>query len=287
MKTDILIDSIQFAEGLRWREGKLWFCDLWAKRVYTVDPRGLLQCVLSLDDEPVALGWLRDGSLLVMSLYRRELQRYEEGRCSLYADLSMSAPGYAHDFTVSKDNNVYVSVSGFYPRQGVKPVTSSIYCITPQQEVRMAASNIRYPNGIQLLNNQGQLVVSETFAAAVSILEVGKDSRLSNRQEYLAFDDKGFSVAFDAAGVPIDLNRYYPDGLCVDERRGCLWVACPGRNEVLAITPGGIKARISARAIPFDCAIDSVGNTLFIGSSNANKSNPKGQIECCDISHVG
>lgn len=61
MFTAVLIDTIKFAEGLRWHNDQLQFCDLWAKKVYCYDKSSQLSNALCLDDEPVSLGWLSDG----------------------------------------------------------------------------------------------------------------------------------------------------------------------------------------------------------------------------------
>lgn len=284
MNTKILIDNIKFAEGLRWHNNELWFCDLWSNKIYKVDQKNKLSCQVELDDQPVSLGWLSDGSMLVSSLYERKLLQSKDGVFSCYADLSSTEPGYAHDFVVSSQDYVYISTSGFYPSYKTIPVTSNILLITPEKEVRIAASNIRYPNGIKFIDSEQRLLVSETFAATVSAFEVSKDHTLINQRGFYSFDNKGFDVEFDKNGVPSDLNRYYPDGICFDQKRNILWVASPGRNEVVAINKKGIQKVIKTRLIPFDCSLgDMSSNRLYIGSSNGDKDNPKGMIEYVEL----
>ncbi|WP_367608332.1 SMP-30/gluconolactonase/LRE family protein [Legionella sp. W05-934-2] len=284
MKTRTLIDNIKFAEGLRWHNNELWFCDLWSNKIYKIDQNNKLSCQIELDDQPVALGWLSDDSMLVASLYERKLLQLKDGVFSCYADLSNTQPGYAHDFVISSQDYVYISTSGFYPSYKAKPVTSNILLITPEKEIRTAASNIRYPNGIKLIDSEKRLLVSETFAASVSEFQVSKDHSLIHQRNYYSFDNKGFDVEFDKNGVPFDLNRYYPDGICFDEKREILWVASPGRNEVVAINKKGIQEVIKIRLIPFDCSLSGVSNNrLYIGSSNGDKVNAKGMIEYVDL----
>ena len=40
-----LIDGLGFAEGLRWRDGKLWFSDFLTRKVQSVDLGGALEWV--------------------------------------------------------------------------------------------------------------------------------------------------------------------------------------------------------------------------------------------------
>ncbi len=72
--TQVLVDGLCFGEGPRWRDGKLWFSDMHANTVYTVDPKGNLETIVTLDDDqPSGLGWLPDGRLLVVSMLDRRL----------------------------------------------------------------------------------------------------------------------------------------------------------------------------------------------------------------------
>ena len=49
--TQVLVDGLCFGEGPRWRDGKLWFSDMHANTVYTVDPKGNLETIVTLDDD--------------------------------------------------------------------------------------------------------------------------------------------------------------------------------------------------------------------------------------------
>jgi sugar lactone lactonase YvrE len=280
MQSEICIHGLTMTEGLRWHNDQLWFCDLKEKKVYSLDTDMQLNCVLHLHDEPVALGWLRNGNMLVCSLYDRNILEYTpEKTIQPYADLGCCAPGYAHDFCVSSEDFIYISASGFYPAANAKVVASPIMLIDPQGQVTRASEDIGYPNGIALLDQEHKLVVSETFAARLSLFEVSSDHQLVNRKILYQFDTEGFQVNFDANGIPKDMTRYYPDGLCFDSDRELIWVASPGRNEVVGIhLSGHLEAVIQTRAIPFDCALQPNTNKLFIASSQGGK--PKeGNIE--------
>ena len=47
--TTILIDGLQFPEGPRWHGGRLWFSDMNAQKVMTVDLAGNLQTVVEVE----------------------------------------------------------------------------------------------------------------------------------------------------------------------------------------------------------------------------------------------
>ena len=77
---ETLIDGLDFGEGPRWHDGLLWYSDFYQRAVYTVDDSGNRETVLVLDDQPSGLGWLPDGTLLVVSMTKRMIVRYDGQR---------------------------------------------------------------------------------------------------------------------------------------------------------------------------------------------------------------
>ena len=61
----VLAEGIYFGEGPRWRSGRLWFSDFYARAVKSVSLAGDLRTEFEIDDRPSGLGWMPDGSLLV------------------------------------------------------------------------------------------------------------------------------------------------------------------------------------------------------------------------------
>ena len=70
-ETRVLLDGLRFPEGPRWHDGKLWFSDMHAGCVMTIDLERPRRNILTSDDEPSGLGWLPDGRLLVVSMQER------------------------------------------------------------------------------------------------------------------------------------------------------------------------------------------------------------------------
>ena len=58
-----------------WRDGRLWFSDFHAHSVSSVSLAGDVRVELEINDQPSGLGWLPDGSLLVVSMVKRQLER--------------------------------------------------------------------------------------------------------------------------------------------------------------------------------------------------------------------
>ena len=67
-----LVDGIDFGEGPRWHEGRLWYSDFYQHTVYAVTPSGEREAIhAGLADRPSGLGWMPDGTLLVVSMTER------------------------------------------------------------------------------------------------------------------------------------------------------------------------------------------------------------------------
>ena len=212
---------------------------------------------------------------------KRELLRYYRDQLSVYKTLEIAVPGYCHDFTVSQDDVIFLSASGFYPSYNAKPVKSNILMILPNKDIKIAAKDIGYPNGIVITPDGKNLIVAESFSATISSFEINKNYNLVNRKVWAKFDDLGFQVSFDENGIPIDMNRHYPDGICFDDELSAVWVASPGKKEVLCVNQDNkILKTINTISRPFDCILGGKdGRTLFIASSDMVKEERTGKIE--------
>lgn len=283
--TEIFLDGFSVTEGLRWHQNHLWFCDLWEHKIYCFDIDGSKTKEITIDDKPAGLGWLSDGTLLITSLMKRELLSYRNNQLSVFKTLELAEPGYCHDFTVTQDDFIYLSASGFYPAYNVRPVKSNILMITPNKEIKIAAKELGYPNGIVITPDGKNLIVSETFSASISIFEINDDHTLINQKVWAKFDDLGFQVSFDKNGIPTNMSRHYPDGICYDDQLNAVWVASPGKNEVLCVAKNSEILRIvHTISRPFDCVLGGKENrTLYIATSDMIGSNRTGKIEQVNV----
>ena len=73
--TKVLAEGIYFGEGPRWHDGRLWFSDFYAHEVKSVSLAGDLRTEFEIDDQPSGLGWTPDGSMLIVSMTRRQVLR--------------------------------------------------------------------------------------------------------------------------------------------------------------------------------------------------------------------
>ncbi|GJF05235.1 SMP-30/gluconolactonase/LRE family protein [Pseudonocardia sp. D17] len=115
MEPTPLLDGLRFAECPRWHDDRLWFCDMHARRIMTVDEHGHAETVVQFARgvTPAGLGFLPDGSLLVVNLERPViLRRTVDGAVTEYADLTSLAVGPLNDLAVDRHGRAYVGSSG-------------------------------------------------------------------------------------------------------------------------------------------------------------------------------
>ncbi len=93
---NVLMENIAFGEGPHWKNGNLWFSDMHSQQVIKLAPTGSWEIVVALqDDQPSELGWLPDGDLLIVSMQKRQILRFNGKDLLVHADLSQMANYHA------------------------------------------------------------------------------------------------------------------------------------------------------------------------------------------------
>jgi sugar lactone lactonase YvrE len=255
--TSVLLDGLWFPEGPRWHAGKLWFSDMLAQRVMTVDLDGHAEMVVPVPGRPSGLGWLPDGRLLVVSMTDRRLLRRDSNGLTEVADLSTLTSGYCNDMVVDRHGRAYIGHFGFdLEALPITPRLAEIVLVLPDGTARIVADALAFPNGAVMTPDERTLVVAETLAARLTAFVVEPDGSLTHRRIWAAFDDLGF-------GLPD--GRVTPDGICLDAE-GAIWVASPASAEVLRVREGGVVTdRVSVVTAPYACMLGGPDRrTLFV-----------------------
>src|SRR5881227_2026909 len=92
-----LYEGGHYYEGPRWHAGRWYVSDFYDRAVYAVGEDGRSEEVMQVEQQPSGLGWLPDGSLLVVSMRdRRLLRRAPDGSVSLHADIAALCGGNAN-----------------------------------------------------------------------------------------------------------------------------------------------------------------------------------------------
>lgn len=215
-----LLDGGAFFESPRWHEGRWWFSDFFRRVVIAVDETGRTEEILRVEAQPSGLGWLPDGSLLVVSMRdRRVLRRAPDGTVSAHADLAELCDAHANDMVVGAEGRAYVGNFGF--DLGVaEPAATSLICVEPDGTARRVVDDLRFPNGSVITPDGHTLIVGETWAARLTAFTLEPDGSLSHRRTW--------------AVVP----QTAPDG-CTLDAEGYVWLADARNNRCVRVAEGG------------------------------------------------
>ena len=274
-ETEISATGLAFPEGPRWHDDRLWFTDQHARRIYAMQASGALQTVAHTSDLPGGLGWLPDGTLLVVYMTQRRIMRLSGTKLHPYADLSQHARFHCNDMVVDAVGRVYAGNFGFDLHGGAAMRATEIILIDSDGAIEPFATDVVFPNGSVITPDGTQLLVAETFAHRISAFDLDSDGRLQSRW------------------VWAELGEATPDGICLD-REGALWVASPGTREVIRVKQDGdILARCTTRGTPYACMLGGHGRrTLFVCSAETDDPDQaarrkSGRIEQVDVAAPG
>ena len=220
MALETLLGGLTFPEGPRWHGGRLWFSDFYNYRVVAVGMDGKAETMATVPECPSGLGWMPDGSLLVVSMLDRKLVRATPNGLTVHADLSTIAGGPCNDMVVDKLGRAYVGNFGYERFKGEAAKPAKLARVDPDGTVTVVAEDMLFPNGSVIVPDGSRLIVGETMGNRLTSFDIGADGSLSNRRIF---------------GAAPDL---FPDGICLDAE-GAIWVADPRGNRVVRVQEGG------------------------------------------------
>ena len=242
-----LVDKIAFPEGPRWHDGRLYFSDMHAHKVLTVDMNGKTETVCEVPNRPSGLGWLPDGTMLVVSMTDRKLMRLERGALKLHADLSKLAGWDCNDMVVDKQGRAYVGNFGYDLHKNSEQKDADLIMVTPDGKASVVATGLKFPNGTVITRDGKTLIVGESMGRRLSAFDIAADGTLSNRR------------------VWAEIAPALPDGICLDAE-GAIWSASPFTNETIRVFEGGrVAERIKTEQMSIACTLGGAdGKTLFL-----------------------
>ncbi|MDP5184436.1 SMP-30/gluconolactonase/LRE family protein [Blastococcus sp. BMG 814] len=231
-----MLEGGSYFEAPRWRDGQWWVSDFYRHTVSRVAAAGGPETVvLEVENQPSGLGWLPDGSLLVVSMKDQRLLRLTDGEVSTHADLSAVCGGHLNDMVVDAAGRAYVGDFGFDLMGGGAPAPASLKRVDPDGTVTVVAEGLRFPNGSVITPDGGTLLVGETWGNRFSAFDIAADGSLGPRRTWAEFGPEpvGGSVEELLGQVVV-----VPDG-CTLDAEGHVWVADGFGSRVLRVAPGG------------------------------------------------
>lgn len=216
----VAAEGFIFLEGPRWHNGELWFSDMWDYKVRRLSVDGAVSDVIDIPGRPSGLGFMPDGSLLIVSMSDQRVMRLQDGELSLHADLSGTVQADCNDMVIDDHGRAYVGNFGYDIFNDAEPRKAELILIEPDGSHRVVAEDLMFPNGMVLMNDGATLVVAETFGHCLTAFDCAQDGSLSNRRKFA------------------DLGEYTPDGICLDVGGG-IWVASFMTGDFIRVIDGG------------------------------------------------
>ncbi len=211
-----LADGFVFGEGPRWRDGALWLSDMHGEAVYSTTMSGQKTMRLALPGkQPSGLGFLPDGSVLIVSMTDRRLLRLApDGTSAMHADLAGLVADELNDMVVAADGTAFV---GSYPRERG---TGVLVRVRLDGSSQIVADGLDFPNGTVISADGRTLIVAESIGRRFTAFDIDDAQNLSGRRV--------IAETGDAA----------PDGIALDAEGG-IWAGYPLAREFRRMLPGG------------------------------------------------
>jgi sugar lactone lactonase YvrE len=215
-----VVDGLAFGEGPRWHDGMLYLSDMHHNRVVRVDGAGAVETIAQHDSALSGLGWLPDGTLLVVAMDGRVLRMGAAG-LTLHADLTAEALHGVNDMIVHPGGWAFVGQFGYDREGGGSPVPSALLRVDAEGTVTTAAPDLMVANGMIISPDGHTLWVAESAACRITAFTIDAAGQLHDRRVWAEL------------AAP-----HYPDGICLDSH-GAIWVACPMAGRFVRTVEGG------------------------------------------------
>ena len=236
MTLQTLLDNGSFFEGPRWHEGRWWVSDFYRHRVITVDPDGREEEVMHVEGQPSGLGWMPDGSLLVVSMHdQRILRRATDGTVTEHADVSAFCTGHLNDMVVDATGRAYAGNFGFDLDSFADPVPAALIRVDPDGTASIAADDMLFPNGSVITPDGRTLIVGETAGARYTAFTIEADGSLSDRRVWAQIAP---TPEFTTLEETLGKLKFGPDG-CALDAEGHIWSADEVGARCARVAPGG------------------------------------------------
>jgi sugar lactone lactonase YvrE len=231
-----LLEGGDFYEGPRFESGRWWVSDFYTHRVLAVGDDGTSEVIMEVEGQPSGLGWLPDGTMLVVSMKDHKLlRRQEDGSVDEHADLSRHCGGHLNDLVVDSNGRAYCGDFGFDLMGAGQPAYTSLKRVDMDGTVTVVAEDLAFPNGMVITPDGLSLYVGETAASRYTAFAIDDDGSLDQRRELFALDPEPPMGSFEEM---IGALGFAPDGCCLDAE-GHIWSADAMGRRCLRLSPDG------------------------------------------------
>lgn len=227
-KRETLISGLGYLEAARWHDGTLWFSDIKNKTVNRLTETGEHTVVATIDARPSGIGFMPDGTPLVVSMENSELVLLKDREQETIASFDGKM---INDMAVDSKGRAYISQFGFDLFGGEPPKPTGLLIRHPDGRIEQNGEGLIFPNGIAISPDERLLVVAESFGipkTKLTAFDINPDGSLSNQRIFAEFGSSDTDV---------------PDGICMDSE-GAVWVSFTRRGEYRRVFEGGKVADV-------------------------------------------
>ena len=164
----ILAEGFCFTECPRWRDGWLYFSDMYGRTVYRLSESGAVEEVVRVEDRPGGLGFAPDGDLLISEMDAGRILRLHDGALSLHSDLARFTASGTNDMVVSPEGRCYVAKFS----HGLPPPTEPMLFVDEHGEGREVSDPLKVANGMVLTADGRTLIVAESAGGRISAFDL-------------------------------------------------------------------------------------------------------------------
>ena len=215
-----LLEGGAYFEGPRWHDGRWWVSDIHRHIVLAIEPGGGCEEVLTVAGRPSGLGWLPDGSLLVVSMLEHTILRVPpSGDVEVHAALAAYCGGPLNDMVVDERGRAYVGNRGF--ETGEPFEGANLIRVEPDGSSFVAAGDLAFPNGTVISADGTMLIVSESLGSRHTAFTIAANGDLVDRRVWAQLDES-----------------FAPDG-CTLDAAGRMWSADPRGGRFCLLEQGG------------------------------------------------
>jgi sugar lactone lactonase YvrE len=230
-----LLQGGAFFESPRWHEDRWWLSDFYRHRVLTVTEDGRDETVLEVEGQPSGLGWMPDGSLLVVSMRDRRILRWDGSSVTLHADVAELCGGHLNDMVVDSQGRAYAGNFGFDLMAFGDPAPANLIRVDPDGTASVAAEEMLFPNGSVITPDGRTLIVGETAGARYTAFTIEDDGSLTDRRVWAQVAETPEITTFEET---LGKLRFGPDG-CGLDAEGHIWSADEVNARCARVAEGG------------------------------------------------
>ena len=203
----------------------------------TVTEDGRSEDVLEVEGQPSGLGWMPDGSLLVVSMRDRRILRWDGSQTlSLHADVQPStAAATSTTWSSTPRGRAYAGNFGFDLMAFADPATANLIRVDPDGSRSVAAEDMYFPNGSVITPDGRTLIVGETAGCRYTAFTIADDGSLSDRRVWAQVAETPEITTFEET---LGKLRFGPDGCGLDAEEH-IWSADEVNARCARVAPGG------------------------------------------------